>query len=108
MDVLQVLEQKIASLIDLVKNLKEKNSQLNKDVASMGKENQTLKTENTKLAQEHAHINTKLASLENVEKKALESNNQIDELNQEKAFTKMAVDDLLERLKSIDSLIEKQ
>lgn len=105
MDMLQLLEQKISTLVSSVKDLKEKNGQLSKDVASIGSENQKLKTENAKLAKENAQLS---ARFHDIEKKAHEGNNQINELNQEKALTKMAVDDLLERLKSIDSLIEKQ
>lgn len=105
MDMLQLLEQKISMLVSSVKELKEKNGQLSKDIAGMHGENQKLKADNAKLAKENAQLS---ARMHDVEKKAHEGNNQINELNQEKALTKMAVDDLLERLKSIDSLIEKQ
>jgi hypothetical protein len=76
-----------------------------KENAALHKENQKLSTENVKFAENNAQL---VMKIENIEKRALERNDQIDELNQEKALTKMAVDDLLERLKSIDSLIEKQ
>lgn len=105
MDTLQLLEQKISSLVASIKDLRTKNEQLQKDIASISKKKQELETENTKLAKEKAQLDTKL---ENFEQRALEGSDQINELNQEKALTKMAVDDLLERLKSIDSLIEKQ
>ncbi len=105
MDMLQLLEQKVSTLVSSIKDLKEKNGQLHKDVASISTENQKIRTENAKLAKENAQLS---ARIHDIEKKAHEGNNQINELNQEKALTKMAVDDLLERLKSIDSLIEKQ
>ncbi len=105
MDMLQLLEQKISTLVSSIKDLKAKNGQLSNDAASMSNENQKLKAENAKLAKENAQLSARILD---IEKKAHEGNNQIDELNQEKALTKMAVDDLLERLKSIDSLIEKQ
>ncbi len=105
MDALQCLEQKISSLVALAKELKEKNGQLHLQEGVIGKENEALKAENARLAEENAQL---FARIDNFERKALEGNDQIDELNQEKVLTKMAVDDLLERLKSIDSLVEKQ
>ena len=105
MDMLQLLEQKVSTLVSSMKELKEKNGQLSKDAANMSSEHQKLKAENAKLSKENAQLSARLLD---IEKKAHEGDNQIDELNQEKTLTKMAVDDLLERLKSIDSLIEKQ
>ncbi len=105
MDTLQLLEQKISSLISRVKELQEKNGRLYEDMGSQDKENKELKAENAKIAEENVQL---LAKLNDLGKKALDGNDQIDELNQEKALTKLAVDDLLERLKSIDSLVEKQ
>ena len=105
MDALQLLEQKISSLVSRIKELQEKNERLHADVGSFDKENKELKAENAKLAEENMQLVAKAGDLE---KKALEGNDQIDELNQEKALTKLAVDDLLDRLKSIDSLVEKQ
>jgi hypothetical protein len=105
MDVLQLLEQKISSLVASVADLKAKNEQLIKEIANTRKENQKLSAENAKLAESNAQL---MVKVENIEKRALEGNDQINELNQEKALTKRAVDNLLERLKSIDSLIEKQ
>lgn len=112
MDVLQLLEQKISSLVDRVKKLQEESKRLHGDVVSLtkerenlAKEREKLKTENGKLAEENMRLFQKVTDLE---KKALTGKDQIDELNQERALTKLAVDDLLEQLQSIDSLIEKQ
>ncbi len=105
MDTLQLLEQKISSLIALIKELKEKNGQLDKEIATMRKESKELKAQYAKFAEENAQL---IKKVDSSEKKARDGNDQIDELNQEKTLTKMAVDDLLERLKSIDSLVEKQ
>lgn len=105
MDALQLLEQKVSSLVELVKGLKEKNLVIKDECDVLTKECAGLKAKNAKLAEE----NTRLAErMEAIEKKALRDNGQIDELNQEKALTKIAVDDLLERLKIIDSIVEQQ
>ncbi len=105
MDALQLLEQKISSLVDRVKELQGENGRLHADAGNFDKENKELKAENAKLAEENMQL---LAKVGDLEKRALEGNDQIDELNQEKALTKLAVDDLLERFKSIDSLVETQ
>ncbi len=105
MDALRLLEEKISSLVTIIKELKKKNKQLSDEVHAISKEKSKLITENAKVAEENAQLLVKASSLE---KKALEGNDQINELNQEKALTKIAVDDLLDRLISIDSLIEKQ
>jgi FtsZ-binding cell division protein ZapB len=105
MDALQLLEEKISSLVAIIKELKEKNKQLSDEVGNLSTENMEIAAKHAKMADENSQLVSKVAALE---KKALEGNDQIDELNQEKALTKIAVDDLLERLKSIDSLVEKQ
>lgn len=104
MDALQQLEQKINSLVGLVKNLREKNIQLKTELEVLSKEQASLKNENAKLAEENARLVDKIESME---KEVLKDNGQIDELNQEKVLTKIAVDDLLERLKVIDSIVEQ-
>jgi regulator of replication initiation timing len=83
MEALNVLEKKIASLVDVIKELK---------------------TENARLIEE----NTQLAiKLESIEGSILSDTKRIEELDREKALTKMAVDDLI---RNIDSLVkgEKQ
>lgn len=105
MDALQLLEQKISLLINRVKELQDVNVRLHKDVVSLEKENKALKAENSAISEENMQLITRADELE---KKTLVESGQIDELSQEKALTKMAVDDLLERLRAIDSLIEKQ
>jgi len=77
--VLKVLEKKIYSLVELVKELK---------------------TENAKLAEENAQL---LAKLESVQDSMFTESNRVEKLDQEKTMTKMVVDDLI---KSIDSLVE--
>ena len=105
MNALQLLEEKISSLVTIITDLKGQNKQLSEQVGGISKENEKLIAKHEQIAKERDQLQKKVADLE---KKALEGNNQIDELNQEKALTKVAVDDLLDRLKSIDSLVEKQ
>ncbi|EKD49023.1 MAG: hypothetical protein ACD_64C00029G0004 [uncultured bacterium] len=105
MNALQLLEEKFSSLVGILKELKEKNKQLSDRVTVLSKENEKNFAQYEQVAKENAQLLAKMAGLE---KKALEGNNQINELNQERALTKVAVDDLLDRLKSIDSLVEKQ
>ncbi len=105
MDALQLLEQKISSLVTAAAELKKHNKQLEQQVAEFSKEKKKLQSEKDTVAGERDQL---LKKIDTVEKKALEGNDQINELNQEKAFTKMAVDDLLDRLKSIDSLVEEK
>lgn len=80
-NVLKMLEEKIASLVDLVKELK---------------------AENARLTEENAQWQAKIKSLE----KSVNTDAQrLEELNQEKALTKVVVDDLI---KSIDSLVRPE
>ena len=105
MEVFQVLEQKISDLVSRVTELKEKNNSLHGEIELLRKESSEMKIENAKFAEENAQLNLKLEMLE---RDALRGNDQINELNEERSLTKMAVDDLLERLKVIDSLVEHQ
>src|SRR5579872_253477 len=105
MDGFQVLEQKISYLVSKVKELKEKNDSLLFDIETLRKENSDVKMENAKFLEENAQLNLKLEILE---RDALIGTDQINELNEERSLTKMAVDDLLERLKVIDNLVEHQ
>ncbi len=79
METLSVLEKKVISLIDIIKELKAENARLVE--------------ENTQLA----------AQLSSMEKSVTVDAQRVEELDQEKALTKLVVDDLI---KSIDTLIE--
>lgn len=105
MDALQVLEQKITSLVSMVHELKAQKDQAHKDLEVLHFEAAELKNNNAKLEKENAQL---LSKIDNIEKQAIEGNDQINELSEEKTLTKIAVDDLLERLKAIDSMVESQ
>jgi len=95
MEVLTLLEKKIGSLLELVNKFKDENSKL--------------KAENAKLTDESAKLLQKVESLtskiESIKGAAVERGKDLDELSQEKAVTKMVVDDLI---KNIDSFVEKE
>lgn len=79
MDTLKVLDEKVAGLIRRIKELE---------------------AENTKLSAENTQLTAKLETMEN---SMLSDIKRIEELDQEKALTRMVVDDLI---KNIDSLVE--
>ncbi|KKP29153.1 MAG: hypothetical protein UR12_C0014G0017 [candidate division TM6 bacterium GW2011_GWF2_30_66] len=94
MEVLNLLEGKIKSLVELVNKLKDDGIRL--------------KTENARLADENACLAEKVftlqAQVDSFEGAIVENSKNLDELSQEKALTRMVVDDLI---KSIDSLVEE-
>lgn len=79
MEILSVLETKVVSLIDTIRQLK---------------------AENTRLIEENEQLTSKLAVMQGAVR---DDAKRVEELDQEKALTKMVVDDLI---KSIDSLVE--
>lgn len=81
MEVLNVLEKKIASLIEMIKELK---------------------AEKAQLIEENIELKQKLESFES---SLLSREKHVEERNQEIVLTKMVVDDLI---KSIDLLVEEQ
>lgn len=81
MEALNVLEQKFASLVKLTSELK---------------------TENSKLIEENLRLKENVETLEH---SLLKNHQNLEELQQEKAMTKMVVDDLL---KNIDSLVNNE
>ena len=81
MEVLNVLEKKIASLIDMIKELK---------------------SEKALLIEENLMLREKL---DNFESSLLTREKNVEERDQEIVLTKMVVDDLI---KSIDLLVEEQ
>ena len=79
METLSVLEKKVVSLIEIIKQLK---------------------AENARLVEENSQLADKITMMQTV---ASDEAKRAEEFDQEKALTKMVVDDLI---KNIDSLIE--
>jgi regulator of replication initiation timing len=78
-ETLSILEKKVVSLIDIIKQLK---------------------AENARLIEENTQLASKINFLQGT---VHEDAKRVEELDQEKALTKMVVDDLI---KNIDSLVE--
>lgn len=78
---LEVLEQKVFSLIEIARELKQENARLVENIAQL------------------------TAKLELAEKTLLGGNERIEELDQERELTKNIVNDLI---KSIDMLVESE
>jgi len=95
MEVLSLLEKRIASLLELTKKLQIENN-------TIKAENSKLVEDNLQLAQQVEHLTNKMKSIEGA---VVENSKDLDELSQEKALTKMVVDDLI---KSIDSFVKKE
>jgi len=86
MQVLQVLEEKIAALVKVLQSLKKENEELEKALAAEKKEKKQLAS----------HI-------EKLESSMLSDGDRLKELDKEKELTKTVVDDLI---KNIDALVE--
>jgi len=94
MEALGLLENKIKNLVELIGKLKDENAKLKIRESRLADENNRLLQENDGLKKQ----------LESFEGAVVQNTKNLDELNQEKALTKMVVDDLI---KSIDSLVEE-
>jgi len=94
MEALGLLEKKIKNLVELLGKLKDENAKLKA-------ENARLTDENVQLSQSVESLTKEVKTAEHV---AVEHDKNLDELSQEKALTKIVVDDLI---KSIDSLVEE-
>lgn len=81
MEALSILEKKVVSLIDIIRQLK---------------------AENARLIEENVQLASKLTLMQGA---VHEDAKRVEELDQEKALTKMVVDDLI---KNIDSLVESE
>jgi FtsZ-binding cell division protein ZapB len=92
MDMLKVLEEKIASLITIVQELKLKNEALKSENEQVKIEFQAMQAEHARLVEENAQYVAKLDMFEN---SVLKGNERMEE-------TKVVVDDLI---RSIDALV---
>lgn len=123
MDVLGVLEKKLANLLEYVARLKSENELLTKNVEqknmecaelqavahSAQSELASLKLDHTRLREECAKQQDEIIALkkniEMFESSVMEAKTDLEDFHQEKALTKMLVDDLIS---SIDSLVEQE
>jgi len=94
-EALSLLEKKIIHLLELISKLKEENNRLKAESAH-------LVEKNADLSQRVTDLTEKMSVTENA---MVEHDKDLDELSQEKALTKMVVDDLI---KSIDSFVDKE
>jgi len=95
MEVLRILEEKIASLVAVIHQLKVKNEALVVESDQAKGVHQELKAENALLLDENAKLN---ATLSKMEKSVLKGNEHMEE-------TKIVVDDLI---RSIDALVANE
>lgn len=106
MDTLRILEEKLTTLVSLIQDLKGKNNLLEKQVVTLQqqsdelkKHNKQLEKEKNKLAEENFQL---VANLSGLEASVSSGSETISLLKEEKALTKIAVDDLI---KSISDLV---
>ena len=102
MEGLFVLEEKIKTLVALVKNLKKQQDILLQENNSLKIENDALKAENTNLIENNAQL---IAQMKSIESSVLLETDHIQELKEERSVTRSVLDDLI---KSIDSLVENE
>ena len=102
MKFLKSLEERVDQLIDIAIDLSKKNKELFTGFDQLRAENEELKTENAKFAEDNAQLSAQIRAIES----SLEQENEtVSLLNEEKLLAKVVVDDLL---KSIDALIERE
>lgn len=102
METLHVLEEKIASLVKLVQDLKDQNAYLSAECDSLNNRIQSLSTQNVTLETEKTTLAKKLHS---VESNVVDGTEQIAQLSSERALTRSVVDELI---KSIDKLVAQE
>lgn len=109
MEALNVLESKIGALLEMIKILKAENSTLKKECEQLGLTSARLTEEKAKIQAENAalceHVEQLMSELDAVEKSVSARDKNVELLNQEKAETRLLIDDLI---KDIDSLVESE
>jgi methyl-accepting chemotaxis protein len=102
MKFLKSLEERVDQLIDIAIDLSKKNKELFAGFDQVKAENEELRTENAKFAEDNAQLSAQIKAIES----SLEQENEtVSLLNEEKSLAKVVVDDLL---RSIDALIERE
>ena len=102
MEVLLVLEEKIKTLVAMIKCLKKQNEALQSKYDSLNEGHEALKAENDKLAESNAQLALQLKTIENT---ILKETGHVQELTEERSMTRLVLDDLI---KSIYSIVENE
>jgi predicted nuclease with TOPRIM domain len=105
MEALSVLEKKVAVLVSTIKQQKIENSELVERLAQSNLEKDQATEHYAQLAAENARL---VEKLELIETSIMSSNERADELDQERALTKMVVDDLIESINTIVPIEDQQ
>ncbi len=109
MKALSVLEEKISFLLNLAKELKAENGALKEEREQLKAESARLIDEKTKIENEkaalHKNVEQLTEELEAIKTSMLANDKSVDVLNQEKAETKLLINDLIN---DIDSLVESE
>jgi predicted nuclease with TOPRIM domain len=102
MEVLLILEEKVKTLVAMVKNLKDQHGTLQSKYDSLKTEIVELKAENAKLAEGNAQLTFQLNTIES---SILKETGHVLELTEERSITRLVLDDLI---KSIDLIVENE
>ena len=102
MEVLLVLEEKIKTLVAMIKDMKEHHGTLQSKYDSLKTEIVELKAENAKLAEGNAQLTFELNTIES---SILKETGHVLELTEERSMTRLVLDDLI---KSIDLIVENE
>jgi hypothetical protein len=102
MEVLIILEEKIKTLVAVVKSLKEHNDLLQSKYDSLKASYTQLQAEHDTLTEGNAQLTFQLKTIENT---ILKETGHMQELTEERSMTRLVLDDLI---KSIDSIVENE
>lgn len=102
MEVLLMLEEKVKTLIAVVKGVSEQHKTLQLAYDSLKLEVVALKAENAKLAEGNAQLTFQLNTIES---SMLKETGHVQELTEERSITRLVLDDLI---KSIDLIVENE
>lgn len=102
MEVVSMLEEKVKTLVAMVKSLKEQNNTLQSKYDLLKSEIADVKAENDVLFEGNAQLTFQLNAIEkSIQKETVH----VQELTEERSITRSALDELI---KSIDSIVENE
>ncbi|HSC24842.1 MAG TPA: hypothetical protein VLB80_01325 [Candidatus Babeliales bacterium] len=102
MEVALILEERIKTLIAIMKDIKGQYTILQSKYDLLISENVQLKAENDELTRGNAQLNFQLNT---IEQSVLKETDHVQELTEERSITLLVLDDLI---KSIDSIVENE